>query len=415
MSDIPAYEELVHSWGDPVCPRTFRGVVDETIRDGLQMPYAPALSVAARCRLLDHMIATGISDVIVGMVQRKDAESDVVALLQHCRRSGAKIQTWILSRLDLTDLETLVRLRDRSGLDLGANVFVSLSPLRRFVERWEEEPQLQRLDEGLAFARRHFSQIRVAFEDATRTPPPSIARASRLVAEHRATRLVVADTAGVATPDGVARLFDFINTQCPWLARASVALEWHGHNDRGMAVANTLASIARGAHYAHGTMLGIGERNGNAALDTILLNLSMTIDFIRWDALCAYQRECQSLFAEHFGGLYPFFGDYTFATATGTHCAAARKAIRRQRSDLAVLLFSPPSVLSKGARPRFLLSPMSGRAAALAMLEEMGLHPGDSLVEKLLVHIRQINRTVDSDELKQLIESMELESAGSRR
>ena len=82
MSDTPAYEELVHSWGDPVCPGTFRGVVDETIRDGLQMPYAPPLSIGAKCRLIDHMIASGISDVIVGMVQRQDAEADVVDALR---------------------------------------------------------------------------------------------------------------------------------------------------------------------------------------------------------------------------------------------------------------------------------------------------------------------------------------------
>jgi hypothetical protein len=71
-------------------------------------------------------------------------------------------------------------------------------------------------------------------------------------------------------------------------------------------------------------------------------------------------------------------------------------------------------VLSKDARPKFLLSPMSGRAAALAMLEEVGLHPSASLVDRLLMHIRQINRTVDGDELKQLVDALDLESAGSR-
>jgi 2-isopropylmalate synthase len=397
------YDDLVHSWGGPICPDSFRGVVDETIRDGLQMPYAPPLSTDVKRRLLDQMVATGISDVIIGMIQRDDTMAEVVALLQHCARP---LQPWVLSRLHRADLERLVRLRDASGTDVGANVFVSLTPLRRLVEGWDEGELLEQLDEGLRFLRRAFSQVRVALEDATRTPPASMQAAARLVAEHGATRLVLADTAGVATPGSVARLFDFVHRQCPWIAAAGVALEWHGHNDRGLAVANTLEAIASGAHYAHGTMLGIGERNGNAALDTVLMNLSTEIGFIRWDALCAYQRECQQIFGDAFHGLYPFFGDYTFATATGTHCAAARKAILRGRSDLAVLLFSPPSVLSKAARPRFLLSPMSGRGAALAMLEEMGIVPTGALVDHLLATLRRLNRTIDAEELRQIVDTV---------
>ena len=170
MSSTPLYEDLVHSWGEPICPSTFRGVVDETIRDGLQMPHAPALSIASRCRLLDHMMATGISDAIVGMIQCKDFEADLVGLLDHCKRSGVRIQTWVLSRLKLADLETLAHIRDTAGLDVGANVFISLSPLRRFVEEWDEERLLDLLDESLGFAQKHFKQIRVALEDATRTP-----------------------------------------------------------------------------------------------------------------------------------------------------------------------------------------------------------------------------------------------------
>src|SRR5215510_1075641 len=406
MNGIPKYEDLAHSWGEPRCPDTLRGVVDETIRDGLQMPYAPALSVAAKCEFLDHMIASGISDVIVGMVQREDAQADLLALLRHCRQSGASIQTWILSRLNSTDIEAVLRLRDAAGIDVGANVFVSLSALRMFVEGWREQALLGRLDEGLTFARRHFSQIRLALEDATRTPPAAIAAASRLAADHRVTRLVIADTAGVATPEGVAHIFEFLHTQCPWLRDAQVGLEWHGHNDRGLAIANSLESIACGAHYVHGTMLGIGERNGNAALDSILLNLSSEIDFIRWDPFHAYQQKCHELFGQHLKKLYPFFGEYTFASATGTHCAAARKAIERGRSDLSVLLYSPPSVLSRAARPRFLLSPMSGRGAALAVLEEMGLTPTSAFVDKLIARVREINRTIEPAELKQIIESI---------
>ncbi len=413
MNSGPPYEALTHSWGDPILPGTFRGVVDETIRDGLQMPYAPPLSVPCRCRLLDHMMATGISDIVVGMVQREDVAADVIALLRHCQQSGTRTQTWVLSRLNLADLEKLARIRDAAGLDVGANVFISVSPLRRFVEDWGESQLLERLNEGLTFTQRHFGQIRVALEDATRTPPASLAAVSRIAAEHSATRFVLADTAGVATPESVRRIFEFVHRDCAWLTESEVALEWHGHNDRGLAVANTLESIACGAHYAHGTILGIGERNGNASLDTILMNLSMVIEFISWEALSNYQREAMDLFGCHLVGLSPVFGRYTFATATGTHCAAARKAINRRRSDLAVLLYSPPSVLSKRARPRFLLSPASGRGTVLAMLEELGVVPSTGIIDALVARVRRLGRTIGIEEFKTMVDN-HFDSRGSR-
>ena len=129
----------------------------------------------------------------------------------------------------------------------------------------------------------------------------------------------------------------------PGLAAAPPSSSGHGHNDRGLAVANTLESILSGAHYVHGTMLGIGERNGNAALDTVLLNLSPHETRFRLDALVRYYEKARTLFEGLRLDSHPYLGANSFASGTGTHCAAIAKALDLGRSDLAKHLFSPPS------------------------------------------------------------------------
>src|SRR5213075_3580797 len=80
---------------------------------------------------------------------------------------------------------------------------------------------------------------------------------------------------GHATPDGIRNLLKFTRNLLDGLGRSDVGIDWHGHNDRGLGVVNSIFAIEFGADRVHGTVLGIGERVGNAALDQILLNLKL--------------------------------------------------------------------------------------------------------------------------------------------
>ena len=90
-----------------------------------------------------------------------------------------------------------------------------------------------------------------------------------------ASRLCICDTVGHATPDGVRNLIQFTKNVIAGTGREDVGIDWHGHNDRGLGVVNSIFAIEYGADRIHGTALGIGERVGNAALDQILLNLKL--------------------------------------------------------------------------------------------------------------------------------------------
>ncbi len=92
--------------------------------------------------------------------------------------------------------------------------------------------------------------------------------------DHGATRLCLSDTVGHATPDGVRNLITFTKSVIAGTG-ATIGIDWHGHNDRGLALENALWALEFGADRVHGTALGIGERVGNAQMELILLNLKL--------------------------------------------------------------------------------------------------------------------------------------------
>jgi 2-isopropylmalate synthase len=109
-------------------------------------------------------------------------------------------------------------------------------------------------------------------EDTTRSRPDDLAQLYRTAVRAGACRVCLADTVGCATPSGVGALVRFARAALDAAGGSEVALDWHGHDDRGLAVANAIEAARAGADRLHGTALGVGERVGNAAIERLLLN-----------------------------------------------------------------------------------------------------------------------------------------------
>ena len=112
-------------------------------------------------------------------------------------------------------------------------------------------------------------------------------------------------------------------------------MDWHGHSDRGLAVANSLAALAAGADCVHGTALGIGERVGNTQIDQMLVNLKLMgvspwaeQDLTKLKEYCITVSEATGVPIPR---NYPVMGEDAFRTATGVHAAAVIKAFRKGR------------------------------------------------------------------------------------
>ena len=97
-----------------------------------------------------------------------------------------------------------------------------------------------------------------------------------------ATTINIPDTVGYATPNEYGALFRYLSENVTDIEK--VKLSAHCHDDLGMAVANTLAAIENGATQVEGTINGIGERAGNAALEEIAVALHIRKDYYQADS-----------------------------------------------------------------------------------------------------------------------------------
>src|SRR5262249_47230212 len=151
--------------------------------------------------------------------------------------------------------------------------------------------------------------------------------------------IAICDTCGHATPAGVAALVRFVIDEVVRPSGERVRVDWHGHSDRGLGVANSLAALAAGAECVHATALGIGEGVGNTQMDQMLVNLKL-LGVEPWASqdLTKLKDYCERI--SRATGVpiprnYPVFGNDAFRTSTGVHAAAVIKALRKNDLELA--------------------------------------------------------------------------------
>ena len=139
----------------------------------------------------------------------------------------------------------------------------------------EEEPGLglaSRSPTSSAYARQRFAFVSIGAQDASRAAPSFLARCARTARQAGADRFRLADTVGVWNPFQVHAAIPSLRHAAPELA-----LGFHGHNDLGMATANTLAAVMAGAASVDVTVNGLGERAGNAPLEEVVMALRLTL------------------------------------------------------------------------------------------------------------------------------------------
>jgi 2-isopropylmalate synthase len=174
-----------------------------------------------------------------------------------------------------------------------------------------------------------------------------------------------------------------------------VKIDWHGHRDRGLAVANSLAAIEEGVHRVHGTALGVGERCGNTEMDLLLVNLKLLglhdADLAR---LPEYVQLASEACAVPLAYNWPVFGEDAFRTGTGVHAAAIIKAEQKGDAWLADRIYSGVPAGMFGLRQKIEISPMSGLSNVKYWLTQHGYDASDhALGEQLLAAAKQAKKT----------------------
>jgi len=157
-------------------------------------------------------------------------------------------------------------------------VFLPASDIQRVHQlKKSREEILQTSREMVARAKKHTNDVEFSPMDASRTEPEYIYQILEAVIDAGATTVNIPDTVGYAIPDEFGRLLAGIFQNVPNINQAIVSV--HCHDDLGLAVANSLESIRRGARQVECTINGIGERAGNASLEEIVMAIKTRQDF----------------------------------------------------------------------------------------------------------------------------------------
>jgi 2-isopropylmalate synthase len=374
---------------------------DETLRDGLQSPSVRDPELDRKIRIVRRMDALGIDTCDVGLPGAGPrAREHIETLVREMRDGGLKIGANVACRTLISDIAPAAELVQRLGHPVEVCAFIGSSPIRQYAEDWDLPTLLRHTREAMAFCRRENLSCMFVTEDSTRAHPETLRALYLAAIEEGARRVCVCDTCGHATPEGVRNLIRYVRG----VIRESgveVKVDWHGHRDRGLGLANSLAAIEAGANRIHGTALGIGERAGNAEMDLLLVNLKL----LGWkdhdlSQLPAYCREVAEAVGVPIPHNYPVVGHDAFETATGVHAAAVVKAFKKGDRWLADRVYSGVPAGEFGLEQTITIGPMSGRSNVLYFLERRGLEPTDERVKRILDLAKRSARVLTEAEVR---------------
>ncbi len=408
--------ELIYDWNSvekvaPISPRRKIQFLDETLRDGIQSPSVVDPSIEDKLRLVELANDLGIDTMDIGLPGAgKRAIEDVTTIAQHIKSQGLKVKASCAARTHVNDVQAIIDISQAVGIEIEVLCFIGSSPIRQYAEDWDLARMLELSATAIDLARRYNLPVAYVTEDTTRSRPEILTKMFSCAVEHGAQRLIVCDTVGHATPDGIKNLLRFTRNMLDGMGRPDVGIDWHGHNDRGLGVVNSIFAIEYGADRIHGTALGIGERVGNAALDQIMLNLKLLGELPDHDLtkLVLWCKTASQATRVPIHPQYPLVGEDAFRTATGVHAAAIIKAEKKGDSWLADRIYSGVPAGMFGKEQQIEIGHYSGESNVVYWLKKRGHEPTKALVAAVLAAAKRGNRVLSDDEIVAVIKTHSL-------
>ena len=400
--------ELVYDWNmvDPelTLPNRHIGFDDETLRDGLQSPSVSEPPVEQKIELLHLMDALGIDTADIGLPGAGGTHAAGVELMaREIAEKKLKIRPNCAARTHRNDILPIVEISQRVGIPIEACTFIGSSAIRFFAEDWTLDKLLKLTEDAVSFAVGEGVPVMYVTEDTTRAHPETIRALYTTAIRCGAKAVCVCDTVGHSTPDGARSVVRFVKDIIEEQG-GNIRLDWHGHQDRGLGVINSIAAIQGGADQVHGSALGIGERVGNTPMDQLLVNLKLMgwiqNDLSRLGEYCgAVSQACGWDIPYN----YPVFGRDAFRTATGVHAAAVIKSYRKGDRELADLVYSGVPAGQFGLEQVVEIGPMSGKSNVIYWLEKRGIEANDDRVSRIYDRAKQASAVLADDEIMRLV------------
>jgi 2-isopropylmalate synthase len=382
-------DRLIYDWntaGDFVFPAAGKVTLDdETLRDGLQNPSVHNPSIEEKIEILHLMESLGIEMVNIGLpAAGPRAYADAEALAKEIAGSRMKIRPNCAGRTHENDIRPIAEISQRAGIAVEAGLFIGSSPIRRQVEEWSVDYLLRTTENAVKFGVAQGLPVMYVTEDTIRTDADTVRALYATAIRCGARSIVLCDTVGHATPMGAYNLVKFVRENVVLPLGETIRVDWHGHCDRGLAVANSFAAIAAGANQIQTATNSLGERVGNTPTELMLVNMRL-LGMIDRD-LSMLKEYCEKVARATHTSIppnYPVVGRDAFRTATGVHAAALIKAYRKGDPGLADAVYSGVPASLFGLAQVIEVGPMSGKSNVLYWLERHGIPANEELVGKI--------------------------------
>jgi 2-isopropylmalate synthase len=321
---------------------------------------------------------------------------------------GLRIRANCAARTMVVDIQPIADVSQKTGVPIEACVFIGSSPIRQYAEEWDLPRVLRHTREAVEFGVREGLDVMYVTEDTIRAAPEHLRVLFTAAVDAGAKRLCLCDTVGAAVPRGVHNLVRWVRQLLEELGVGDrVGIDWHGHRDRGLDVANTIAALEAGATRVHGTALGVGERVGNTPMEQLLVNLKL----LGWrdddltnlpEYVAAVSRAVDVPVPIN----QPIVGRDAFRTATGVHAAAVIKAQRKGAAWLADRVYSGVPASWVGRAQEIEIGHMSGASNVQYYLESRGLPCRTEVVQAVLAAAKQSERLLTDEEIRDAVASV---------
>ncbi|RMH70794.1 MAG: 2-isopropylmalate synthase [Gemmatimonadetes bacterium] len=405
-------QHLIYDWNE--CHRAAVQVnsielVDETLRDGLQSPSVTDPTIEQKIKLIHLMVELGIAGVDLGLpASSSRALADVISLGREIVDQKLPLRPYCAARTLKSDVRAILRASDKIGKPLEAALFIGSSPIRQYAENWTLDQLLHHTEETVTYAVKQGLPVMFVTEDTTRSHPDTLRQLYSTAIECGARRICIADTTGHASPHGTQQIIAFIR-QIVAESGEAVKIDWHGHRDRGLAVACSIAAVEAGVDAVHGTGLGVGERCGNTPLELLLINFRL-LGYIDND-LSQLNNYCQLIASACQLPVpvnTPVVGKDAFRTATGVHAAALIKAMEKGHHWLADRVYSAVPASWVGREQGIEIGPMSGTSNVIYWLRTHGYGAESKLVEQIFRVAKHYNHTLSDEEILAIVRSAQM-------
>ncbi len=372
-------------------PPNYVRIFDTTLRDGEQTPGV-ALNVEQKILIAKQLNKLGVDIIEAGFPAATKGEKEAVKSI---KALGLSSKICALSRCKKEDIDAAID----CDVDI-IHIFIPTSDIQiKYTIKKSKEEILNIVYESVKYVKEHGFKCLFSAMDATRTDLNFLINVFKTAEEAGTDYINIPDTVGIATPE---KMFEIVKTI---RKNVKTPIDVHCHNDLGLAVANSIASVLAGADGVQVTVNGLGERAGNASLEQVVTILKY-IYGIKTNVKTEYLYETSKL-VERLTGVklmpnYPIVGENAFSHESGIHT----HGVVQKPETFEPGIIKPEMV---GHKRRIVAGKHSGTHGLEKILKEMGYELSKEQIRIVVDRVKELGdkgKRVTEADLQAIVEDL---------